>query len=77
MKQSWDEQPPSNEQPHGPCVNLMSALVDLLEIFTSEKSLLVEAIGLLGDLEVEDPVRRKYWKKRELDITSLMEKIIV
>jgi len=74
MKQSWDEQSRSEDPSTGPCVSLLSALVDLLVIFTDEKDFLAEAKDLLGELELEDPVRRKYWRKREKEISQLLEK---
>ncbi|KAL7536944.1 hypothetical protein ACHAXR_007494 [Thalassiosira sp. AJA248-18] len=74
MKQSLHEQPPSEDVPAGSCVNLMSALVDLLGIFTDKKDFLSEAKSLCGELMLEDPVRRKYWQKRERQVLKLMEK---
>lgn len=69
LKQSLEEQPPKEDLPRS-CVSLLSALVDLLEIFTNEKDLLEEARALLDELVLEDPVRRKYWQKR----LNLLEK---
>ena len=73
MKQSWDERPPEEEYPPGPCLSLLSALVDLLEIFTKEKSLLMEAKTVLGELVEADPVRRKYWRKRESGVMAILK----
>ena len=75
MKQSWEEQPESSDSPVVVCTNLLSALVDLLEIFSAEKELLEEAVAHLGVLAVEDPVRRKYWRKREQKILKQLEKL--
>jgi len=74
MKQSWNEQQPSADIPAGPCPNLLSALVDLLEIFTEDKECLAQAKDLLEELVVEDPVRRKYWQRRANGISKLLEK---
>lgn len=60
MKQSLAEEHPTL----GSCVSLLSALVDLLELFTNERELLNEAKGYCDELILEDPVRRKYWLKR-------------
>jgi hypothetical protein len=49
--------------------------VDLLEIFTDAKELLTEAKALLGVLMSEDPVRRKYWLKREKEISKRLVSI--
>ena len=73
MKQSLEEQPPTNEHSTGPSVSLLSALVDLLEIFTDEKDMLMEAKNKCGELILEDPVRRKYWLKRQKTIAKLLE----
>jgi protein farnesyltransferase/geranylgeranyltransferase type-1 subunit alpha len=73
MKQSWDENRPSDDCPDGPCVSLMSALVDLLEVFTEEKEMLTEAQTLCGELMLEDPVRRKYWRKRQTMVAKWLE----
>ncbi len=74
MKQSWDEQQSSVSESYGPCTSIMSALVDLLEIFTTDELFLNEALILLDDLVEEDPVRRKYWKKRKRAIRDLIRK---
>mmetsp|Transcript_27725 Transcript_27725/g.58265 ORF Transcript_27725/g.58265 Transcript_27725/m.58265 type:complete len:389 (+) Transcript_27725:192-1358(+) len=74
MKQFWDEQQSSGNESHGPCVSMMSALVDLLEIFTNDEVFMNEAMILLDDLVEEDPVRRKYWKKRKRAIRDLLRK---
>ena len=76
MKLAWEEHPPSNDHPSGSSASLLSALVDLLEIFTDAKELLTEAIALLGELMLEDPVRRKYWLKREKEISKRLVSII-
>ena len=74
MKQSLEEQTASeNDGPTGPSASLLSALVDLLEIFTDEKESLSEAKGLCGELMTEDPVRRKYWRNREKVILAQLE----
>jgi len=73
MKQSFEEQPSTVEHSTGPSVSLLSALVDLLEIFTDEKDMLTEAKQKCGELILEDPVRRKYWLKREKTIAKLLE----
>ena len=75
MKQSWEEQQESSDSPVVVCTNLLSALVDLLEIFSEEKELLEEAVAHLGVLAFEDPVRRKYWRKREQKILKQLEKL--
>lgn len=74
MKQIWDEQQSSGNESYGPCVSMMSALVDLLEFFTEDDVLMNEAMILLDDLAEEDPVRRKYWKKRKRAIMDLLRK---
>lgn len=71
MKQSWEEQPPEGH-PTGACVSLLSALVDLLEVFKEDKEFLIEAKATCGELMLEDPVRRKYWRKRESAIETLL-----
>lgn len=73
MKQSLEEQPSTTEHSTGPSVSLLSALVDLLEIFTDEKDMLLEAKNKCGELTLEDPVRRKYWLKRQKTIAKLLE----
>ena len=78
MKRSREEQSSSEGSPTeshsiGVCVSLMSALVDLLELFTDEKESLTEAKVICGELMLEDPVRRKYWYKREKEIVKLLE----
>ena len=73
MKQSLEEQPPTTEHSTGPSVSLLSALVDLLELFTDEKDMLTEAKNKCGELILEDPVRRKYWLKRQKTIAKLLE----
>ena len=73
MYQLWEEQPLSEEQPICTCVSLLSALVDLLVIFKEEKECLAEAKDIVGDLQIEDPVRRKYWRMREDEISKLMK----
>jgi len=74
MYQLWEEQPPSEEHPICTCVSLLSALVDLLVLFKDEKDLLAEAKDIVGDLTIEDPVRRKYWRMREDEISNLLLK---
>mmetsp|Transcript_34634 Transcript_34634/g.63691 ORF Transcript_34634/g.63691 Transcript_34634/m.63691 type:complete len:380 (+) Transcript_34634:86-1225(+) len=54
----------------GVSVSLLSALVDLLEIFADERESSEEAKALFGELAVEDPVRRKYWRRREREISK-------
>lgn len=73
MKRSREEGSPTESHSIGVCVSLMSALVDLLELFTDEKELLTEAKVICGELMLEDPVRRKYWYKREKEIVKLLE----
>ena len=73
MKQSLEEQPSTNEYSTGPSVSLLSALVDLLELFTDEKDMLIEAKNKCGELILEDPVRRKYWLKRQKTIAKLLK----
>lgn len=75
MKKSWEEKRQTDDHPSGSSASLLSALVDLLEIFTDAKELLTEAKALLGNLMLEDPVRRKYWLKREKQITKLLVSI--
>ena len=45
----------------------------MLELFTNEKELLTEAKVICGELMLEDPVRRKYWYKREKEFVKLLE----
>lgn len=59
--------------PSGSCVSLLSALVDLLEIFKDRKDFLLEASRYCGELIEEDPVRRKYWRKREKEILKVID----
>jgi protein farnesyltransferase/geranylgeranyltransferase type-1 subunit alpha len=75
MKKSWDEQPPTDDHPPGPAASLLLALVDLLEIFTEDAESLTEAKALLEELMLEDPIRRKYWLKREKEISKLLVSI--
>ncbi len=72
MKKSWGEQPPTDDHPPGPAASLLSALVDLLEIFTEDEKSLTEAKSLLEELMLEDPIRRKFWLKRERGISKLL-----
>ena len=75
MKQSLEEQTASEDDgPTGPSASLLSAMVDLLELFTDEKESLSEAKTLCGELMAEDPVRRKYWRNREKVISTHLEK---
>jgi protein farnesyltransferase/geranylgeranyltransferase type-1 subunit alpha len=71
MNKVWDD--PPEDYPSGPCVSLISALVDLLET-VGDKSSLEEAKTLMGELVKEDPVRRKYWQKRQNTVMSSLEK---
>ena len=73
MKQWLEEQTLSEDHPAGPCASLLSALVDLLDFFKGEQELLHEAKALLGVLMSEDPVRRKYWLKRQREVSNLLE----
>ncbi|KAL3798067.1 hypothetical protein HJC23_012358, partial [Cyclotella cryptica] len=73
MKQSLEDQPPAPDLASVPCVSLISALVDLLEIFVQNKGLLEEASTLCRTLAEVDYVRRKYWRKREQDVRSQIE----
>jgi protein farnesyltransferase/geranylgeranyltransferase type-1 subunit alpha len=75
MKQAWEEHPPRNDHQSGSSASLLSALVDLLEIFTDAEELLTEAKALLEKLMLEDPVRRKYWLKREKEISKRLVSI--
>jgi hypothetical protein len=81
MKKSYEDQPPpttdddDDHRPTCPSVYLIAALVDLLELCTYDKALLKEAKALVGILIVEDPIRRKYWRKREIDISKLLIRI--
>lgn len=75
MKQSWEAQPPCEDRPSGVNCSLLSALVGLLEIFIEDKDVLMEAKALSGELVFEDPVRRKYWRKRENKISAMLEKL--
>lgn len=72
MHQSLEINPPSEADVNVPCVSLMSALVDLLEIY-GNKSSLEEATTLCKTLIEVDRVRRKYWHKREVDIRKANE----
>lgn len=65
---------PTEDYPAGPCVSLMSALVDLLET-VGDKTSLEEAKNMMGELVVEDPVRRKYWHKRQSTVLVLLGKV--
>ena len=76
MKQALEEQPPTIEHSTGPSVSLLSALVDLLELFTDDKDMLIKAKNLCGELILEDPVRRKYWLKRQKTIAKLLENTV-
>lgn len=72
MYKLWEEEPLSEEHPICTCVSLLSALVDLLVLFKDEKDFLSEARDIVGDLIIEDPVRRKYWRMREEEIAKLL-----
>lgn len=72
MNKAWDS--PKDDLPAGPCVSLMSALVDLLETI-GDKSSLEEAKEMMGELVVEDPVRRKYWQKRQGTVLISLDKV--
>jgi hypothetical protein len=76
MKQSLTDNPPSDDLAGFPCVSLLSALVDLLEITAGNKKLLEEAKTLCEELAVADPVRRKYWRKREQDVMKHLDILI-
>ncbi|KAL3790157.1 hypothetical protein HJC23_009594 [Cyclotella cryptica] len=73
MKQSLEDQPPASDLASVPCVSLISALVNLLEIFVQNKGLLEETSTLCRTLAEMDYVWRKYWRKREPDMMSQME----
>lgn len=75
MKKTWDDQPPTDEHPTCPSVCLIAALVDLLELCTNDEALLKEAKSLVGILIVEDPIRRKYWRNREIYISKLLFRV--
>jgi protein farnesyltransferase/geranylgeranyltransferase type-1 subunit alpha len=72
MYHTWEENPPSEEHPISACVSLLSALVDLLVLFKDETEFLAEAKDIVRGLTVEDPVRRKYWRMREGEISKLL-----
>ncbi len=72
MYHTWEENPPSEEHPISACVSLLSALVDLLVLFKDENEFLAEAKDIVRGLTVEDPVRRKYWRMREGEISKLL-----
>lgn len=72
MNKAWDS--PADDLPAGPCVSLMSALVDLLETI-GDKTSLEEAKNMMGELVVEDPVRRKYWNKRKSTVLVLLGEV--
>ena len=79
MKKSYEDQTPpttddddDHHRPTCPSVCLIAALVDLLELCTYDKALLNEAKALVGILIVEDPIRRKYWRMREMYISKLL-----
>lgn len=74
MKQSLEDKSLSGVVATAPCVSLISALVDLLEVSIEKKELLEEASTLCRKLAEIDPVRRKYWHKRE---QGVMNKIAV
>ena len=74
MRQCWEDDPPSMIHPIGSCVSLQSALVDLLELFHDENDLLAEAKGIVEHLMTEDPIRRKYWRRREAEILKVLLK---
>ena len=75
MKQSLEDEPPTPDLASVSCVSLMSALVDLLELFVENKGFLEEASTLCRKLIEVDHVRRKYWRKREQDMMSKIEKL--
>lgn len=82
MKKSLDNHqppppPPTDEHLTScPSVCLIAALVDLLELVcTNDKALLQEAKSLVGILIVEDPIRRKYWRMREIYISKLLFRV--
>ncbi len=72
MNKDWDS--PKEDLPEGPCVSLMSALVDLLET-VGDKTSLEEAKDMMGELVLEDPVRRKYWHKRQGTVLVSLGKV--
>ena len=74
MQQSLEEKSSSDETAAEPCVSLMSALLDLLEISIDSKQALEEASTMCKTLAEVDPVRRKYWRKRELDVMNKIGK---
>jgi len=77
MKRSMEDPSQSlSSEDGGVSVSLLSALVDLLELFTDEKELLEEARILSGELVVEDPVRRKYWRRREREISKKISLVV-
>jgi hypothetical protein len=82
MKKSYEDQPPpttddddDHHRPTCPSVCLIAALVDLLELCTYNKALLKEAKALVGILIVEDPIRRKYWRMREMYTSKLLRSV--
>ena len=72
MEQSLKDNPRVDGVAAVPCISLMSALVDVLEINVDDKALFAEARNLCKVLAEVDPVRRKYWRKRQ---SALMDKI--
>lgn len=72
MQRNLDEM---GDKPTGACTNLLSALADLLALFSSEEKTLREAKSLLIELITADPVRRKYWKSRADKIDILLENV--
>jgi protein farnesyltransferase/geranylgeranyltransferase type-1 subunit alpha len=71
LKHSLKDNPPLKEGA-APCVSLMSALVDLLELFVENEELLKEASNLCKELAEVDTVRRKYWRKRDANVMNII-----
>jgi protein farnesyltransferase/geranylgeranyltransferase type-1 subunit alpha len=54
----------------GPCPNLLSAQVDLLE-WMSDDSSKTKALDYLEELKTHDPIRKRYWAMRQQQIQAL------
>ena len=73
MKQSFEEKLSSDENEHVPCVSLISALIDLLELSSGSEAL-EEACALCRELPRVDLVRRKYWHQRGMEAAAKLKK---
>lgn len=75
IQQSLTDKAPSDDAtPAPPCVSLMSAQLDLLELSIDDKQSFEKASSLCKTLAEVDPVRRKYWRKRGKDVMGQIGK---